>query len=207
MKIIECKQNDEIWEKARCGKITSSGMSQIISPTGKASTQVSKYISRLIAERIRGEKDGWAGNKHSDRGHEFEQEAVDYYAMLYDVEPQLVGFCLTDDETIGASPDRLIGGEGILEIKTCLSEIMIEHYEKDDPKAFLEQEHRPQTQCQLFVTDRKWVDTMLYCPKMKPIIVRSTSNTSYLMDMITLTKAAHNTLTDRMAMIAAKGYL
>ena len=161
MKIIECKQNDEIWEKARCGKITSSGMSQIISPTGKASTQVSKYISRLIAERIRGEKDGWAGNKHSDRGHEFEQEAVDYYAMLYDVEPQLVGFCLTDDETIGASPDRLIGGEGILEIKTCLSEIMIEHYEKDDPKAFLEQEHRPQTQCQLFVTDRKWVDTML----------------------------------------------
>jgi hypothetical protein len=206
MKIISCEQNDEVWEKARNGRITSSGMSNIITPTGKKSSSRDKYISRLIAEQIRGEKDGWIGNKHSERGHEFEQEAVDYYSMLYGVEPIKVGFCLYDDELIGASPDRFVGEDGILEVKTCLSEIMIEHYEKESPQDFLEQEHRPQTQSQLFVTGRKWVDTMLYCPLMKPIVVRSVMNLSYLMDMLSWTKEAKTSLETRLENIKNKGF-
>ncbi len=204
MKVIEVEQNSPEWEAAKSGKFSASNMHKIISPTGKVSKQVDSYIDELIAERITGELcNSFKGNAHTERGHEMEDEAANYYAMLYGVEPQKVGFCLTDDEMIGASPDRLIGDDGMLEIKTCIPRIMVEMYQDEN----LEQEHRPQTQCGLFVTGRKWIDTMLYCPKMKPVIIRSTPIAPFIMDMVRLTKEAHQTLLTRMQGIAERGYI
>ncbi len=204
MKIIDCEQNSPEWYAARLGKITASGMSSIISPTGKQSVSVSKYVSKLIAEIITGQSDeAFKGNIHTERGHALEDEACDYYAMLRGVEPQRVGFCVTDDDKIGCSPDRLIGDDGMLEIKTCLSSIMIDHYENEK----LEQEHRPQTQCGLYVTGRQWIDTMLYHPSMKPIIVRSERNTPYIMDMVKFSNEAHQSLRARMVNLAQKGFI
>lgn len=204
MKVIDVDQNSPEWESAKAGKFSASNMHKIISPTGKPSKQVDSYIDELIAERITGELSGsFKGNVHTERGHELEDEAADYYAMLNGVDPQRIGFCLTDDDVLGASPDRLIGEDGMLEIKTCLPRIMVEMYQCET----LEQDHRPQTQCGLYVLGRKWIDTMLYCPKMKPVIIRSEVKTDYVMDMIALTKAAHTKLVERIALITAKGYI
>ena len=203
MKIIDAEQNSPEWIKARLGKITASGMHNIITPLGARSKASDRYIRQLMAEVIREEpSSSFQGNVHTERGHQLEEEAANYYAMLNGVDPIKVGFCLTDDEMIGASPDRFIGEDGILEIKTCLPEIMIEQYEKET----LEQSHRPQTQCQLFVTGRKWVDTMLYCPKMRPIIVRSERNTPFIMDMVSFATDAHRSMQNRLAALKEKGY-
>jgi hypothetical protein len=208
MKIIECEQNSPEWYAARLGKFTASNMDKIITPTGQASKQVDKYISQLIAEIITGEpQESWKGNVHSERGKTLEQEAADYYAMLKGVELQPIGFCLTDDEMIGCSPDRLVGDDGMLEIKTCLSTIMIEYYEKKDTEATLEQDHKPQTQTGLYVTQRKWIDTMLYSPGMKPIIVRSLRQGDFIMDMVRLTKAAHKSMQARLQALREKGMI
>lgn len=203
MRTIDVDQNSPEWLAARIGKITASNMHKIISPAGQESKQVSKYVSQLIAEIIRGEPcNSFKGNENTERGHELEQEAADYYQFVKDVELKKVGFCLTDDGVIGASPDRFVCDDGILEIKTCLPEIMVEQYEKTT----LEQDHRPQTQAQLFVTERNWVDTMLYCPKMTPIIVHSERNTSFIMDMVSFTKKAHASMQSRLQGIIGKGY-
>jgi hypothetical protein len=180
-------------------------MEKIISPTGQESKQADKYMNRLIAEIITGQsEESFAGNAHTERGNEFEQEAADYYAALNDLELQPAGFCLTDDGAIGCSPDRLIGEQGILEIKTGLCHIFIESAVNEK----LEQEHRPQTQAGLLVTGRQWVDTMLYHPRMKKqIIIRSTRNEPYIASMLSMIKTFQARMQERIKLLQSRGYL
>lgn len=204
MKTIECTQGSPEWHTARMGKVTASGMDQIISPTGKESTQAEKYMNKIIAEIVTGEScDIFKGNVHTERGKEWEQEAAEYYSMLRGVELTKVGFCVTDDGLVGCSPDRFIGDDGMLEIKTGLPHIMIEYALNDK----LEQEHRPQTQSGLFVTDRQWVDTMLYHPLMKPIIIRSDRNDIYIKTMCGYLDGFHTRMKDKISLLRNKGYL
>lgn len=207
MKIIEVEQNTPEWYAARIGRFTASNMDKIISSTGKKSTQVEKYVTKMLGEIVTGQPEEGYTNKHMERGKTMEQEACDYYAMLRQVDPKKVGFCITDDGIMGCSPDRFVGEDGILEIKTCIPSIMIEQWEKTNPKGALEQDHRPQTQCTLHIVPRKWIDTMLYCPGMKPLIVRSERNTPFLMDMVRYTMEAHTSLTARRLALQNKGYV
>ena len=204
MKVIDCEQNTPEWHAARLGRVTGSNMHRIITPTGDTSKQADDYMNRLIAEIITGERDEWDGNSHTERGKEFEQEAVDYYAMLNECEPYRIGFCHTDDGLVGCSPDRLIGDDGILEIKTAMGKEFVKLAKSDK----LEQEHRPQTQTALFVlSERKWIDTMLYHPRMpKQIIIRSTRNASYQQTMTELLAQFRNKMQENIAILRAKGY-
>jgi hypothetical protein len=52
-----------------------------------------------------------------ERGLIVEAEAADWYEFDHDVTVQRVGFITDDDHTMGCSPDRLVGDEGLLEIK------------------------------------------------------------------------------------------
>lgn len=203
MKIIECEQNSPEWFAARLGRFTASNMDMIISPTGKQSKSAEKYVTKLLGEIVTGRNDPTFTNSHMERGKELEQEAADYYAMLNGVELRKVGFCITDDGLMGCSPDRLVGDDGVLEIKTCISSVMIEAYENDS----LEQDHRPQTQSNVHILGRKWVETMLYCPGAKPIIRRSAPLTPYIMDMLTFTRQAQMSLKNRLAALKEKGLI
>lgn len=80
---------------------------------------------------------------------------------------------------------------------------MIEQYEKNT----LEQDHRPQTQSTLHVTERRWIDTMLYCPNMKPIIVRSERNNAYLTDMLSFASQASDALQRRLLALKNDGWV
>jgi hypothetical protein len=203
--VVDCIQGSPEWAAARIGKITASNMEKIISPTGQESKQADKYMNRLIAEVITGQsEETFAGNAHTERGNEFEQEAADYYATLNDWELQPVGFCLTDDGSIGCSPDRFIGDDGMLEIKTGLGHIFIESALNEK----LEQEHRPQTQAGLLVTGRQWVDTMLYHPRMKKqIIIRSVRNEPYIAAMQSMVRTFQTRMQERINLLQSRGYL
>lgn len=204
MKIVECDQGSLEWYEARAGRVTASGMENIITPTGKASTAADKYMNKILAELITGApSESWKGNEHSQRGHEAEDEAAQLYAMSREVELTRVGFCVTDLGTVGCSPDRFVGDDGMLEIKTALSHIVVEYILSGK----LEQEHRPQTQCGLFVTDRKWVDTMLYNPLMKPIIIRSYRDESYICNMCLYLDNFFRKLEAKKVLLRQRGYL
>lgn len=203
MKYYDVAQNTPEWSALRIGRITASNMDCIISPTGKQSTQVDKYLNKLISEQITGESsDKFQGNVHTDRGHEYEQEAADYYSMLTDVELKKAGFCTTDDGSLGCSPDRFVGDDGVLEIKTGLPHIMIEYYLSGK----LEQDHRPQTQSTLYITERQWIDTMLYNPLIKPIIIRSTRSDQFINDMVSFTNSAFKLMEEKKSIMKTKGF-
>lgn len=204
MKIHEIEQGTDAWQKARLGIVTCSNMHKIISPTGKESTQAEKYMLCLIGEQLTGESgETWNGNKHSERGKAWEDEAAEYYTMLKGVELKKIGFCTTDDGFIGCSPDRFIADDGMLEIKTAIPSVMIEYYLSDK----IEQDHRPQTQGGLYVTGRKWIDTLLYHPLMKPIIVRSDRNESYITSMSGMTTRFQKGMHDKLSLLRNKGFV
>jgi hypothetical protein len=202
-KFHDVEQNTPEWKALRLGIITASNMDSIISPTGVESKSVDKYINKLIAEQITGESaDTFEGNPHTARGHEYQQEAADYFAMLHGVELKQVGFVTTDDGLLGCSPDYLIGDDAFLEVKTGLPHIMVENYLSGK----LEQSHRPQTQATAYILQRNRCFTMLYNPLIKPIIIESKRNDQFIMDMIRYVANAMQMMQKKKAILAEQGF-
>jgi hypothetical protein len=201
----EIEQGTEAWRKIRAGKVTASCMEKIISPTGQESKQADKYMLQILGEIISGEpEETWSGNSDTERGKTLEQEAADYYAMTQEAELEKMGFCTTDDDFLGISPDRFVGDDGLLEIKTAKQSVFVDYLLSGK----LEQDHRPQTQCCLYVTGRKWVDTFLYCPTMpKQIIIRSTPNKPFITSMCEYLSKFSKTLADKKSKLAELGYI
>jgi len=110
-------QYSEAYDRLKLGIPTSSNFHKIITPQGKPSKQWREYTCVLIAERILQRKIEFYRSAPMERGLIVEAEAADWYECDQDVTVQKVGFITDDNHTIGCSPDRLVGDEGLLEIK------------------------------------------------------------------------------------------
>lgn len=190
MIVVACEQGSPEWVAARLGVVTASEFDNILTAkTLKPSAQAQAYLCRLVAETILGVPVETDGNSFMERGKELEPEAANLYAMLRDVEPETVGFVLRDDRRLGASPDRLIGKDGGLEIKCPLAHNHVANLL--DPDGFRDK-HRTQVQVSMLVTGRSYWDSMSYNPVMPPVIVRSEPDAAWR-------KAAEPALADFLA--------
>lgn len=177
MQVHNVEQGTPEWFAARLGIPTASEFSKIITATGKPSAQANDYSLTLVAERMLGhEVEKWQGNMWTERGKELEQEAADYYELTTGAELQKVGFVTNDAGTAGCSPDRLVGDDGLLEIKCPAAHTHLKYML--DKK--LDTAYMPQLQGQLFVTGRQWVDIISYYPELKPVIIRVARNENYI---------------------------
>lgn len=176
MEIINCEQGTPEWFAARLGVPTASQFSTIMANgRGGAESKTRKtYMLKLAGEIITGEQADSFSNHHMERGHEMEPEARRFYAFQNDVEPELVGFIRNG--TKGASPDSLVGSDGLLEIKTKLPHLMLDILIKGD----FPPEHKAQCQGQLWVAEREWIDLVCYWPKMPPFIQRAHRDEEYI---------------------------
>ncbi len=169
MRIIDVPQNSPEWLAARRGVPSASDFDMIITTKGEPSKQRQKYLYRLAGEQVSGVVEETYQNGAMSRGKEMEDEARQLYSLINGVEVQQVGFCIPDgDFAYGASPDGLVGEEGCLEIKCPQMATHVGYLLENT----LPSEYFQQTQGQLLVTGRKWVDFMSYYPGLKPLIVR-----------------------------------
>jgi hypothetical protein len=185
LEIIDCDQNSPEWIAARCGIVTASEMSTVMAKgrSGGESKTRRTYLCKLAAERLSGQPvQVWAGNAHTERGHALEPEARNLYAFMRDADPKLVGFMKRGP--VGASPDSLIGEDGLLEIKAKLGHLQIEILETGE----MPPEHKAQVQGQLWVSGRKWVDFMSYSPGLPPFIQRIERDPIYIAELAKATK-------------------
>ena len=160
-------QGSAEWFQERRGVPSASNFDKIITSTGKRSTQRTKYMYQLAGEKLGAITEESYQSFAMTRGIEMEAEARKLYEIAR--EPvTLCGFFYVDG--YGASPDGTIGEDGILEIKCPLLSTHIEYLLKDE----IPTDYYQQTQGQLLVTGRKWVDFMSYFPGLKPLIVRET---------------------------------
>jgi hypothetical protein len=205
---VDCPQYSDEWNSARLGLPTASAFSKIICPTGGPSKQADAYANLLIAEIMTGkpiaeiDEDHWNGNEHTERGKELEASAAAFYELQTGVEAKTVGFCTDDARTMGCSPDRIIGADGLLELKCPAPHTHIQYLL--DQK--IDQKYRPQTQGQLLVTGRKWVDLVSYHPELPPVIIRVGREETYLSEMATLLKQFNAKLQDKLARLTKLGY-
>jgi|WetSurMetagenome_2_1015567.scaffolds.fasta_scaffold233068_2 hypothetical protein len=176
IEIITCEQNTDEWRRARAGIVTASTFSTVLAKGkgGGESLTRQKLLYRLAGEIITGEAAETFSNGAMERGHAMEEEARDLYAFINDVEPELVGFIRNGRK--GASPDALTGVSGLLEIKTHKPEILIPMIFKDE----FPPEHIAQTQGQLWVCEREWVDLICYWPGMPPFVKRAVRDDDYI---------------------------
>ncbi len=168
MKLIECEQKTPEWHAARCGIPTASNFDKLITTTGKQSTQRTKYMYQLAGECVSGKAEVGYQSSAMLRGIEIEEEARSFYEFTSSVEVQRVGFCLSDCGKYGASPDGLVGEDGMLEIKCPTLAVHVGYLLEGK----LPTDYFQQTQGQLFVTGRKWSDFISYYPGLTPLVIR-----------------------------------
>jgi putative phage-type endonuclease len=162
-------QNTPEWMAERVGIPTASNFDKIVTSKGEPSASAKKYLFQLIGEKLANRKEENYQNAHMLRGIELEDDARSLYSFIKDVTVETVGLCYPDERKLcGASPDGLVGKDGILEIKCPCFAVHIEYLLKGKlPTTYFQQ-----VQGQLYVTERKWCDFMSYSEGLEPFIVR-----------------------------------
>jgi hypothetical protein len=160
LQIFDCAQGTPEWYAARAGIPTASEFDTVLAKGkgGGESKTRRTYMLKLIGERLTKEPMWSYSNEHMERGKEMEAEARNLYSMVSDLEPVQIGFMRRGDA--GASPDSLIGNDGLLEIKTKLAHLQLDVLLTDE----FPSEHRAQCQGQLWIAEREWVDFVSYWP-------------------------------------------
>lgn len=166
MRIIDCQQGSPEWIQARLGIPTASNFDQIVTPLGNLSKSSAKYMHKLLAERLLGQPADAADNQWMQRGKELEPDAVRWYEFDRNVDTTPVGFVTNDLGTYGASPDRLVGADGLLEVK-CPS--VAEHVGNLLDMVI---GYTVQVQGQLWVCERQWCDLLSFNPRLPNACVR-----------------------------------
>lgn len=162
--MTEFEQGSEAWKEIRLGKVTASRVADVIAKTKSGySTSRANYAAQLIAERLTGKVAESYSNAAMQWGTEQEPEARLAYEFRHDAEVQQVAF--VDHPTIpmtGASPDGLIGDEGMIEIKCPITATHLDTLRFGD----IPTKYETQMLWQMACTGRKWCDFVSYDPRL-----------------------------------------
>nr|WP_290697416.1 lambda exonuclease family protein [Halomonas sp. UBA3074] len=202
MQILNMSQGSPEWLSARLGRVTMSELKSLLvkgkGPGGLGAGAIT-YMHQLIGERITGElAEPFQGNAHTRRGHELEGVARALYCdATGEPQPQEVGLILNHE--VGYSPDSLVGASGLLEIKTKLPKFQIEVLLNGE----IPDEHIPQCQGGLWVSEREWIDFVSYWPGMPLFIKRAYRDDIMIRTISERVETFHEVLEDRIAKIMA----
>ena len=155
MKIHNFEQRTDEWYAIRKGKMTASNAETIIA-NGKG---LETYIYNLMAEYYSSaEKENYI-NADMQRGIDLEPEAKIEFQFYTGLDIKEVG-CVELNEYILASPDGLIGDDGLIEIKCPNDSIYFKLLLSNNIKP----EYIAQMQMQMYVTDRQYCYFVSYNP-------------------------------------------
>lgn len=179
---INVVQGSPEWHALRLGVVTASQLDRVIQPVKrKPSAGWDGYAHQLIAEIMIGAPLDSASSGFLERGTALEANAVQYYEFTKDVETQPGGFVFRDEtRKVGCSPDRHVGKDGLLEIKSPSPAVHVGYLLAENPFA---DDYTLQVQGQLWVTGREWCDTLSYHPVLPSAIVREYRNPEYIADI------------------------
>jgi putative phage-type endonuclease len=158
------EQRTPEWFAQRLGKVTASRVADIIAKTQSGAAASRKnYLAQLVAERLTGQAADSFKSGAMQHGTETEPMA----RMAYETE---TGQMVTEVamiqhpkiEMAGASPDGLVGEDGLVEIKCPNTSTHIATLMADKaPSGYM-----AQMQWQMACTGRAWVDFVSFDPRM-----------------------------------------
>lgn len=159
------EQRTDEWFTARLGKVTASSLYKVLARTKTGyGADRGNYLTQLVLERLTNAKAEGYTNAAMQWGIEQEPFARAAYEAAKGVLVEEVGF--VPHPTIpmaGASPDGLIGADGMVEIKCPDSKTALECWLSDNP---VESRYFAQMQWQMRCADRAWCDYVVFDPRM-----------------------------------------
>lgn len=152
------------WHALRIGKATGSRIADVVAETKTGpSASRANYMAELVAERLTGKRTEAFVNAAMQWGTDKEAEARHLYAFEKDAEVIEVAF--VDHPTIpmsGASPDGLVGADGLVEFKCPNTATHIATLRG----APIDKKYMVQMQWQMACTGRTWCDFVSYDPRL-----------------------------------------
>jgi putative phage-type endonuclease len=162
--MTEIIQGSPEWKALRCGKVTASRVADVVAKTKTGySASRANYLAQLIAERLTKTPAETYTNAAMQHGTETEPEARDAYCFYHGVTVEQVAFVPHPKiDQAGASPDGLVGDDGLVEIKCPNTATHLETLlGQAVPAKYIDQ-----MQFQMACTGRKWCDFVSYDPRM-----------------------------------------
>lgn len=160
------EQGSDEWKRLRLGKVTASRIADLMakakSGTGPSASR-SNYAAQLVCERLTGECADSYQNDAMRYGTENEPLARAAYEFHSDVTVTLTDFA--DHPRIqhsGASPDGLIGDDGLIEIKVPNSATHIDTLLNQK----IPTRYELQMTWQMACTGRQWCDFVSFDPRL-----------------------------------------
>jgi putative phage-type endonuclease len=150
------EQRSDQWFAARIGKVTASRVADVLAKTKSGySTSRDNYMAQLVCERLTGQREEFFTSAAMQHGTDTEPLARAAYESLKDVLVDEVGFVPHPSIIMaGASPDGLVGDNGLLEIKCPNTATHIDTLLSQTVPG----KYNTQMQFQMACTDREWCD-------------------------------------------------
>ena len=158
------EQGSEEWLKIRLGKVTASGVADVLAKT-KTGVSASRgnYLIKLAIQRVTGVVEESYTNDAMQWGIDNEAQARVAYEVVSGNFVDQIAF--VDHPMIswfGASPDGLVNDDGLVEIKCPNSATHWSYIKDDGPPG----KYYIQMQAQMACTGRSWCDFVSFDPRM-----------------------------------------
>jgi putative phage-type endonuclease len=158
-------QDSFLWKMERVGKVTGSRVADIVARTKSGySASRATYLGQLVAERLTGvSAESTYSSPAMQWGLEQEAKARAAYTFFTDRDVELAPFIGHPQiEMAGASPDGLVGPEGLVEVKCPNTSTHIE----TAMGAGIPQKYQVQMLWQMACTGRSWCDFVSFDPRL-----------------------------------------
>ncbi len=158
------EQGSEAWFAQKLGKVGASHISDIMAKTksGPAATR-KNYMMKLLCERLTGKREESYTNSAMQRGTDCEPHARSAYEVDKGVMVVESDFVVHPSiEMAGASPDGLVGDDGLVEIKCPNTAQHVEFLRFGQ----IDTGYQLQMMFQMICTGRKWCDFVSYDDRM-----------------------------------------
>jgi hypothetical protein len=148
------------WWEARRGLPTASRLDDMMAAKGQGETTL-KYVAERLAERLGIELPDFT-SREMEWGITYEPDAIAAYeaATFRKVSQPSFHIIDLDGLAFGATPDGLIGDDGLLEVKCPASVTHILNFKKG-----IATKYYFQVQGELMATGRKWADFVSFDPR------------------------------------------
>lgn len=160
------------WLHQRAGCLTASRAAAVLCRSKRTGEPLQAYYDlqdQIIAERITGDAIGIGTTAAMQWGIDHEDDARTAYEAHTGEVVDLAGFILHPSiPWLGASPDGLVGDDGLVEIK-CPNTLT--HLKRVGARVVPE-EYKPQMLVQMLCTGRRWCDFVDYDPRLSGLYER-----------------------------------
>lgn len=191
VKLHNVEQGTDEWLALRCGILTASNVSEIVTPTLKLAKddKTRALVNKIAVQRITGiPEEGFTTDKML-RGHIDEEVARNIYAQKYAPVAE-VGF-ITNDRfpNFGYSPDGLVGSDGLIEVKSRDPHLHMASITARERGDGIPKEYMAQIQAGLLLSGRAWCDFISFSHGLPMMVHRVYPDNDYTFAIIEAAKA------------------